>query len=138
MVVKRRDKVKQEFSDRLNQLLGARPETRDERKRRAWLKKLCDVSIETARKWLTGLAIPDMTHLAVMVGEFRVDPGWLLSGEPIAAQSTMPDDHFYKKLTMIWKDLSDETKGQMLSFALVSAATLPVDTGKQLLPRMGP
>lgn len=50
------------------------------RGRASWLARKYGVSIEAARKWLSGDAVPVHTKQQQMVRDFRVDADWLMAG----------------------------------------------------------
>lgn len=78
MVAREKDTARAEFSGRLNQLLDE--EQIQKRSRRSLLAREHGVSTEAARKWLTGLAMPDQANLAIMARNRRVSVTWLQSG----------------------------------------------------------
>ena len=86
MVAKEKDAARAEFSDRLNQLLDE--EQVQKRSRRSLLAREHNVSTEAARKWLTGLAMPDQANLAIMARNRQVNVTWLQSGIGTQTPST--------------------------------------------------
>lgn len=67
------------FSQRLNRVCDdARVPMRG---RRIMLAKLTGVSGEAARKWLSGDAIPAMTHVSALATHFNASAQWLLTGQ---------------------------------------------------------
>jgi hypothetical protein len=129
MVVMSRDQAKQRFTENLERALDAAGWIKG-RGRRQRVAKEFEVSVETARKWLSGLAIPNQTHIAVIANRLGISPAKLhadvdLGGDGIA------EDAFGRKLLTMWQDLTDEVKGQIVAFALINAATKP--TGKKVV-----
>ena len=125
MVVSRID-TKSEFALRLAAALDTVKECPRDRGRRQWIAREFAVSVETARKWLEGLAIPDQTNLSRLSARTGVSPAWLFAanGNRIADGSADP---YSDKLAGMWDQLDDEAKKQILSFATVRIAKLPDD-----------
>lgn len=72
------------FSQRLNKVCDEA--NLPMRGRRAMLAQLTGVSGEAARKWLSGEAIPAMTHVAALATHFGSSAQWLLTGHDDANQ----------------------------------------------------
>jgi hypothetical protein len=126
VVTTKRDQTKAQFSKSLKAALDASdvPNAKDKRKRTGWLAKEFGVTYEAARKWLSGLSIPDQTHIAMIADRLRVDPARLHAG-PNVESAHIGNDTFAMKLSGLWDALTDEVKGQIIGFALVHATTLP-------------
>lgn len=72
------------FSQRLNKVCDEA--SLPMRGRRIMLAQLTGVSGEAARKWLSGEAIPAMTHVAALASHFGSSAQWLLTGHDDASQ----------------------------------------------------
>lgn len=73
------------FSQRLNKVCDEA--SLPMRGRRAMLAQLTGVSGEAARKWLSGEAIPAMTHVAALATHFGSSAQWLLTGNEDASNN---------------------------------------------------
>lgn len=73
------EKEKAGFSYRLSQALTAAG-IPDDRHRRSWVAKTFNVSVETARKWLSGEAIPATKRIPLIAEKLGVRGEWLLTG----------------------------------------------------------
>lgn len=73
------------FSQRLNKVCDEA--NLPMRGRRAMLAQLTGVSGEAARKWLSGEAIPAMTHVAALATHFGSSAQWLLTGHEDASNN---------------------------------------------------
>jgi hypothetical protein len=126
-----RDKARAAFSLRLNSALDKVPECPKKRGRPKWLARRFGVTTTAAQKWLGGLSIPDQTNISRIAASLGVAASWLMSGDG-AETVAIARDHFAAKLATVWGDLPDDVKGQIVSFALVQAATtLPDDDKKK-------
>lgn len=122
-----RHEAKEQFSRRFNIVLDDNNECPRGRGRRSWVSKEFSVSVETARKWLTGLAIPDQTNMGIIAARLQISPAKLHAGvvEAQEKQVRIGADRFASKLAVMWDQLTDEVKGQIVAFALINASTLP-------------
>lgn len=72
--------AKQQFSERLHHALDLSGQVRGYG-RQADVSRMFDVSRETARRWLSGEAIPHTARIATMAKKLMVNGEWLLTGK---------------------------------------------------------
>lgn len=82
-------KIREGFSARLERALLASAKVPDEKRRwRGWLAKRYGVSVESARKWLTGLALPELATVVAIALDLNETVEHLLTGRDGAAPAT--------------------------------------------------
>lgn len=101
------NKMSQEFSNRLNQLLDAAKIAPHGKGRQLELAKLVNVSQVAARKWLVGEAIPTRPRAAEIAEKLNCSPTWLLYGENPTNDEMNPAqiEIFNKKIHRLEKEL---------------------------------
>ena len=89
MVAIAKDREKEAFADRLNKAYDRMSGAPGRGRRASWLSRELSrkhgshvVSVETCRKWLSGLAMPDQAHMGMLAKHADVDVNWLHTGEP--------------------------------------------------------
>lgn len=123
MVAKTRDDAKTAFSAKFNRALD-RVRFEGGRGRIRALAKELGVSKEAARKWLRAESIPDQTNMLRICAKLKIDAAELrIDFDPGSRE--FGNDSFSHKLVAIWRDLSDDARGQIVGFALVQATTRP-------------
>lgn len=73
------DEFRSEFSVRLNLALE-HAGLKEKRGRQTWLAGLMGVSQTNARKWLTGVALPELNKIVVLAKMLGIRLEWLISG----------------------------------------------------------
>lgn len=87
-----------DFADRLHLMLDhARFE--EGRGRTSALADRYAVSRETARKWLTGLALPELARIIELAKDFDASFDWLATGRGQAHQAVAEKSAAYRRLT---------------------------------------
>lgn len=71
---------KEKYAQRLNEAL-ADAGYQDIKSRKEILKKWTGVSLESTRKWLSGLSVPTYERSAMFAQKLNISLNWLLSGE---------------------------------------------------------
>lgn len=126
MVVKSSQAERKAFSEALKELLKDVPE----RRRARWIMDVCKVRYQSAHKYLNHGAIPGRPKLRKLIKAIGPHASILLGGKTIDIEPgeapRFIEDTFAQKLSSIWGSLNDEVKGQIVAFALISAATLPI------------
>lgn len=94
MVAIAKSAEKEAFAERLNKAYDRLAGAPRRGRRASWLvKELARregsrvVSIEAARKWLSGESMPDQTHMAMLARHAEIDVNLLHSGEPSRVRS---------------------------------------------------
>jgi hypothetical protein len=129
VVANTRDGAKAAFSEKLHMALD-RVKFAGGRERTRALATELDVSYEAARKWLGGEAIPDQTNMLRICATLHIDMAELrIDFDPESRE--FGNDSFSHKLVTAWRELSDDSRGQIVGFALVQAATLPSNGPKK-------
>lgn len=108
------------FSQRLNKVCDEA--NLPMRGRRIMLAHLTGVSGEAARKWLSGEAIPAMTHVAALATHFGSSAQWLLTGHDDASNDgllTLTDEE--KRLVLMLRSLPANERAMALR--MISAMT---------------
>lgn len=118
MVAAQKDQAKAGFSRRLSETLDGNELIPRGRGRRQAVAKRLKVSVESVRKWLSGEAIPDQAHLALLAGWLGVSADWLLTekGRPLLAS-----DELLVALESIWRILPVESRTEVIAFARFKA-----------------
>lgn len=123
MVVIPSDREKQDFSNALKELLQDVPD----RERTPLVARICKVTYQSAHKYLNGQSIPRRERIRMLIKHIGPRGAILLGGANVRdIKIGDDDDPLGQKLTTIWGSLNEEVKGQIVAFALISAATLPV------------
>lgn len=115
VVVITKEQAKAAFSRRLNQVLDEDANVPKERGRRSWVAKRFSVSIETARKWLTGLDLPDEGNFARIVADLHVSAEWLRSGQ--GDRRPQESDPVMDELQAVMRSLPTEDREEVLRYA---------------------
>jgi hypothetical protein len=119
--------ARESFSERLGEVLDAVTDVPRTRGRRTWVAKQWNVSVETARKWLVGLDIPDRAHLAAICAKLGVSPDWMLTGRG-QRYLTEPDE-LLDRFLATWARLSEQNREE-----IVALATFMAQRGPPLAP----
>lgn len=93
----------EEFADRLRQVLD-RAHFEEGRGRTRTLANRYAVSRETARKWLTGLALPELARIIELAMDFDASFEWLATGRGQIQLLVAEKPAVYRRLT------DDETR----------------------------
>lgn len=111
-----KQEVRAAFSRRLNRVLDETPSVPKTRGRRTWVAKRYGVSIETARKWLTGVDVPDEGNGARIATDLQISLDWLRAGigSPRAAAET---DRILDELVAVWASLGEGDRKEVVKFA---------------------
>lgn len=115
--------AREAFSRRFAQVLDGRDEVPRTRGRRSWVAKKWSVSIETARKWLMGLDIPDRAHLAAICTDLRASPDWMLTG--LGSRHLADDDALLDRLVSAWCLLEVDHREQLVALAVFMSQRAP-------------
>jgi len=117
VVAMSKDQVRKAFSRRLNGVLDEIADISGDnrRRRRSWMRDRYKVSVETARKWLTGIDLPDQMHLAMLAADLKVSSDWLLTGN--GARRPPVQDQLLEELLTIWPQLSSDDRHEVLRYA---------------------
>jgi len=86
-MVASKDKIRLRFAERLDEALtkaGAPAGSG----RRTWMKNRYGVSVESARKWLSGISLPDAARMLVIAEDLHVAAEWLLTGNGVPPGAT--------------------------------------------------
>ncbi|HEY0204869.1 MAG TPA: helix-turn-helix domain-containing protein [Acetobacteraceae bacterium] len=86
------------FADRLRQTLD-RAHFVDGRGRTSALATRYAVARETARKWLTGLALPELNRIIELAKDFNVSFEWLATGRGQVQLGVKETSAVYQRLT---------------------------------------
>lgn len=124
MVANSKEETKAAFSKRLNDVLDEREDIPRARGRRQWIAKRYRVSVETARKWLMGLDMPDGVNLARIAGDLKISPDWLRSN--VGHPRPQPTDPLFDELTRTWPSLRPEDRADVVKYAKFRRAEPPV------------
>lgn len=89
MVVDKRA-ARQAFARRLGIALSGAG-IADDQFRRGWVSRTFGVSVESARKWLVGEAMPDTARIEGIARELGVAANWLLSGTEETQRTAIAD-----------------------------------------------
>ncbi len=104
MVVPTKDEARAAFSSRLAEVITDQPDRPGPRELRGWVAKRYRVSVETARKWLMGLEIPDHTNAVRIATDLKVSLDWLLTGH--GQKQPPPHDPLFDTLVRYWRQLT--------------------------------
>lgn len=88
----------QEFAERLRQMLD-RARFEEGRKRNGALADRYAVSRETTRKWLTGLALPELARIIELAKDFDASFEWLATGRGHIQMAVAEKSATYRRLT---------------------------------------
>ena len=84
-------KIREGFSARLESALRASAKAPDDPRRwRSWVSKRYGVSIESARKWLSGLALPELATVAAIALDLGETVEHLLTGRDAEIRVAVP------------------------------------------------
>jgi hypothetical protein len=72
------------------------------------------ITRETARKWLTGQAIPEMPRLTVLVEWLGLDPHQLLTGSKKKSSSNSGDDLIIETIVELLRTMDAKTRSVVL------------------------
>jgi hypothetical protein len=111
------------FAYRLNAALDVVPGCPNDRGRAGWLGKAMGVSTESARKWLSGLSMPDMPHMGAVARLCSVHPSWLHAN--LGPREVSPEDSAFRQLQSMWAALGDTQRLEILKFARFQAQEGP-------------
>lgn len=92
------DAAYEDFAGRLRQSLD-RAHFVQGRGRTSALADRYAVSRETARKWLTGLALPELSRIIELAKDFDVSLEWLATGRKPVPQGVGETSSAYRRLT---------------------------------------
>lgn len=81
MVVLTKQDVRNDFADRLAEVMDEIADAPKGRGRTVWLGRKANVSSEMARKWLSGEALPNQARVDALADLFGVRRAWLRDGE---------------------------------------------------------
>lgn len=130
MVAKTTLGEKKAFSEALNSLLDQVPAAAADRKRAPWVAKVCKVRYQSAYKYLNAQSIPSRDKIRRLVAEIGPQASVLLGGKnpresDVEAPGVIGEDHFGRKLSIIWDELPEDAKSAIYGFATVYAHVLP-------------
>lgn len=94
----------------------------DDRHRRSWVARKFGVSVESARKWLTGEALPQPFRIAEIAKTLGVSPSWLQYGEDAAGLMISEPERSYNAL-----ELTPAERALVLNYRTAS------DSGKRII-----
>jgi hypothetical protein len=123
MVVQNKAETREAFSRRFNAVLDERGDCPEARGRRQWVAKRYKVSVETARKWLSGLDMPDGANSARICNDLKVNENWLRAGTGPPREPE--NDPTLDELTRTWPSLDPAARLEVLHFARFRKSTPP-------------
>lgn len=114
VVAHNKEQTRAAFSKRLNAVLDEVKDCPARRGRRQWVAKRYGVSVESARKWLTGEDMPDGTNSARIAADLGINDGWLRSG--VGPMRPPVSDAVLDELTRTWPSLDTSVRLEILRF----------------------
>lgn len=123
VVANTKEQTKAGFSKRMNGILDERADVPKTRGRRQWIAKRYSVSVETARKWLMGLDMPDGVNLARIAEDLEVSADWLRAN--VGSPYPNPDDPLFDELTRTWPSLRTEDRAEVVKYARFRQGSFP-------------